>query len=90
MRFLVDMPLSPGLADWLVQGGHDAVHASAIGLARAPDTEILERARDQERIVVIERLVKALEVTIEDDLYGSLITIERWRIRKRRLPIADQ
>ncbi len=123
MRFLVDMPLSPGLADWLVQGGHDAVHASAIGLARAPDTEILERARDQERIVVtadldyprllalarsrrpglilfrrgnytdqqvIERLVKALEATTEDDLYGSLITIERWRIRKRPLPIADQ
>ena len=32
--------------------GHDAVHASAIGLARAPDTEIIGRARNEERIVV--------------------------------------
>ena len=33
MRFLVDMPLSPALAVWLVERGHDAVHAAAIGLA---------------------------------------------------------
>ena len=32
--------------------GHDAVHASSIGLARAPDTEIIARARNEERIVV--------------------------------------
>jgi hypothetical protein len=30
MKFLVDMPLSPALADWLVDHGHDAVHASNI------------------------------------------------------------
>ena len=44
MRCLVDMALSPGLADWLVQRGHDAVHASTIGLARAADTEVIEQA----------------------------------------------
>jgi predicted nuclease of predicted toxin-antitoxin system len=52
VKFLVDMPLSPALARWLVGQGHDAVHASAIGLARAPDTEIIARARDDERIVI--------------------------------------
>lgn len=36
---------------------------------------------------VIERLSHALALTPEDDLPTSLITIERWRIRKRRLPI---
>ena len=44
MKFLIDMPLSPDLADSLQRQGHDAVHASAIGLDRAPDTEIMERA----------------------------------------------
>ncbi|HEX7406233.1 MAG TPA: DUF5615 family PIN-like protein [Candidatus Binatia bacterium] len=120
MRFLVDMALSPGLADWLVQRGHDAVHASSIGLARAPDPDIIERARDERRVIitadldyprllalarserpglilfrggnysdgeVIERLAHALDLTPEEDLPTSLITIERWRIRKRRLPI---
>lgn len=27
MKFLIDMPLSTGLAIWLVQQGHDAAHA---------------------------------------------------------------
>ena len=52
MKFLVDMPLSPSLAQWLVDQGHDAVHASAIGLARASDVEILARAEADERVVV--------------------------------------
>lgn len=45
MRFLIDMPLSPELAIWLVQQGHDAVHALELELARASDAEILKRAR---------------------------------------------
>lgn len=52
MKFLIDMPLSPKLAVWLMQQGHDAVHALELGLARASDTEILERARRAQRMVV--------------------------------------
>jgi predicted nuclease of predicted toxin-antitoxin system len=120
MRFLVDMPLSPGLAEWLVQRGHDAVHASTIGLARSPDPDIIERARHDDRVVItadldyprllalarserpglilfrggnysdqeaIERVAHAMALITEEELSTSLITIERWRIRKRRLPI---
>ena len=46
------MPLAPGLATWLVEQGHDAVHARQLGLDRAPDTEILERARIDNRVIV--------------------------------------
>jgi len=46
------MPLSPGLALWLAQQGHDAVHALELGLARASDKVILERAQEEQRIVV--------------------------------------
>jgi predicted nuclease of predicted toxin-antitoxin system len=52
MRFLVDMPLSPELAAWLVDMGHDAFHAAQLGLDRPPDDAILERARAEGRVVV--------------------------------------
>lgn len=52
MRFLIDMPLSPALAQWLREQGHDAAHASELHLDRAPDTAILDRARAEGRVVV--------------------------------------
>jgi predicted nuclease of predicted toxin-antitoxin system len=51
-EILVDMPLPPALARWLATQGHDAVHASAIGLGRSADAEILTRAREDTRTVV--------------------------------------
>ncbi len=52
MKFLIDMPLSPELANWLAQRGHDAVHAVLIGLDRAPDSVILEHASSEQRVIV--------------------------------------
>ncbi len=46
------MPLSPNLAEWLRRQGHDAVHASQVGLDRASDELLLSRARDDARIIV--------------------------------------
>jgi predicted nuclease of predicted toxin-antitoxin system len=40
------------LAGWLTTQGHDAVHASALGLDRSTDAEILELARQDARTVV--------------------------------------
>lgn len=44
MRFLVDNALSPELASGLSRAGHDAFHVRDLGLQRAPDTAIFERA----------------------------------------------
>jgi predicted nuclease of predicted toxin-antitoxin system len=52
VKFLVDMPLPPALAHWLAAQGHDAVHASAVGLDRSTDSEVLIRARQEARTVV--------------------------------------
>ena len=52
MKFLVDMPVSPQLAQWLRDKGHDAVHASENGLYKTKDKEILNHARDQARVVI--------------------------------------
>jgi predicted nuclease of predicted toxin-antitoxin system len=52
MKFLIDMPLSTELAIWLAQQGHDAVHAFELGLDRASDEVIMERAQVEQRVVV--------------------------------------
>ena len=52
MRFLVDMPLSPALAAWLKDQGYDAVHVAELGLHRAPDTDVMARAKEEGRTVV--------------------------------------
>jgi predicted nuclease of predicted toxin-antitoxin system len=39
------MPLSPTLAAWLAERGHDAVHATEFGLHSATDAEIMARAK---------------------------------------------
>ncbi len=114
------MPLSPALAAWLAQSGHEAVHAADVGLHNASDATILERARRDQRVLVtadldyprllaltegqgpglilfrggnfsekesVERLHRALETVPTDELPHSVIVIEKYRIRRRRLPI---
>ena len=121
MKFLIDMPLSPVLSRWLTETGHDAVHASAIGLHAASDVEIIDRARREERTVVTAdldyprliatarsdspslilfrggdwteasvraRLAEVLSALTEDEVQSSIITIDRDRVRRRRLPIS--
>ena len=52
MKFLIDNALSPALAALLQQAGHDAIHVRSIGLQRADDDVIFERAAIENRIVV--------------------------------------
>ena len=52
MRFLIDMPLSPDLIPFLDKEGHDAVHALGLGLDRAPDDQILQRAKEENRTII--------------------------------------
>ncbi len=52
MRFLIDMPLSPALVSWLSDRGHDAAHAVDLGLSRATDREIMERAKHEARTII--------------------------------------
>lgn len=52
MKFFADMPVSPQLAKWLNEKGHDAIHASDIGLYKTKDKNIIDEARKQERIII--------------------------------------
>lgn len=60
------MPVTPDTVEYLGRGGHEAVHATSIGLARAPDHQILNVAREHDRVVV----------TADLD-YPRLLTLER-------------
>jgi predicted nuclease of predicted toxin-antitoxin system len=52
VKFLVDMPLSPQLAAWLRDRGHDAVHAGEVGLHRTPDADVMARAKFEGRTII--------------------------------------
>ena len=44
--------LPPAIAAWLVARGFDAVHATDLGLYRAPDSEIVARAKQEARTII--------------------------------------
>lgn len=46
------MPLPPATATWLAKRGHDAVHAIDLGLQRAPDSDIMDRAKREARTII--------------------------------------
>jgi predicted nuclease of predicted toxin-antitoxin system len=47
VRFLLDQNLSARLPSLLTDAGHDAVHVAELGLSRADDHTILDRAADE-------------------------------------------
>jgi len=52
MKLLVDMNLSPRWASALGDAGIEAVHWSTIGVAKAPDSEIMAYARENDYAVL--------------------------------------
>jgi predicted nuclease of predicted toxin-antitoxin system len=73
VKFLVDMPLSPSLAAWLREQNHDAVHAIELKLDRAPDIDILARAKSEGRTVVTVDLDYPRLLVLAQDTSPSLI-----------------
>jgi len=52
MRFLADAGVSPKTIDFLTQLGDEAVHVRSIGLERAHDMQLVERARADGSVIV--------------------------------------
>lgn len=52
MKLLLDQGTPRSMAALLRQAGFDAVHTGEIGMAEADDVEILQRAAEEERVVV--------------------------------------
>ena len=56
MRFLADMGISPRTVEFLRDAGHDAVHLLDRGLHELGDPDILQLAREEERILLVHDL----------------------------------
>ena len=52
MKFLIDNPVSPLLADALRRAGHDAGHVCNYQLHSADDAAIFERATRERRVII--------------------------------------
>lgn len=52
MRFLADAGISPRTVDFLRQLGHEAVHVRTLGMQRAADREVIDRARADSSVVL--------------------------------------
>ncbi|CAN1208918.1 hypothetical protein TUMEXPCC7403_01755 [Tumidithrix helvetica PCC 7403] len=52
MKFLGDMGISPRTIALLRERGYDAVHLVEQNLERMPDSSILEKARQEEQILL--------------------------------------
>ena len=52
MKFLIDNNLSPALVEHLGADGHEAVHVRRYTLQSAPDEVVLQRARDEGRVLI--------------------------------------
>jgi predicted nuclease of predicted toxin-antitoxin system len=52
MKLLLDQGLPRSAVTLLIEAGIDTIHVAEIGLSAANDTDILQKARDDERVVV--------------------------------------
>lgn len=52
MRFLADAGISPRTVDSLRRSGHDAIHVREIGMQRAADRVLVEKAQADDRILL--------------------------------------
>ncbi len=69
MKFLADMGISPVTVDFLKQHGYDTTHLSDQGLHEMEDANILEKARQEKRILL----------TADLD-FGYLMAVSRFRM----------
>ena len=52
MRFLADAGISPRTVEFLLRRGHDAIHVRMLGLQRASDREIVDKALADSRVLL--------------------------------------
>ena len=82
MRFLIDSPLSPALAEALRRSGHDVVHVRDIGLQAAGDLEVFRRAAAQERTIVSADTDFGTLLALTRDTKPSVVIFRRSTSRK--------
>lgn len=88
MRFLIDNPLSPIVAEALGKAGHHAVHVRDLGLAGAEDETVFDLAADEQRVVVSADTDFGTILATREAKYPSVILFRRGTQRRPRRQVA--
>lgn len=85
MKLLLDQGLPRSAAALLCEAGIDAIHVADIGFSAADDTDILQRAQEDERVVVtLDADFRAL-LALTEAISPSVIRIRIERLRAEAL-----
>ena len=74
MKFLADMGISVETVKWLSSLGHDAVHLHEQELDRLSDEKIMEKARDEGRVLLVHDLDFGQLLALSGATLPSVIT----------------
>ena len=83
MRFLADMGVALGIAQWLRAEGHDTVHLREEGLQRLPNGEIFDKAATEGRILLTFDLDFGEILSLSG---GRLVSVVLFRLHNTRTP----
>lgn len=75
MKFIADMGISQTTVQWLKELGFDAVHVRDRNLQRSTDTEIVETAKKENRIVITCDLDFGDIISASGETYPSAIIL---------------
>lgn len=77
MKLLLDENVSPQVADELVRSdGIDVCHVRDRGLLAATDAEVLERAFDEDRILVTANVADFVKLARARDIHPGVVLLE--------------
>ena len=74
MKFLLDMGLARSKAEFLHTQGHEAVHLREQGLQRLEDTQIVQKALAEDRVILTHDLDLGQIVALSRGHFPSIIT----------------
>lgn len=76
VKLLLDENLSPWAAEQLRSAGHDAVHIRERDLLGASDPVVLERAYDEDRILVTSNVSDFEKLCLSVEMHAGVVLIE--------------